>query len=480
MKISKHLSGYAPVKLAATLASFGGIYLFTRLLGPDEYGRYALMFSVMAIIHLLSLTWVEAASFRFSGALKTPESLNNHFKTSIVLLGFSLIVAAVWVIGLLILTWDHPQYRAFVPYIALLLPLNTLVKIAMEAHRAQQHVRHYMLSASAKIILGFIVGVLLAWKTGLGAVAPIAGLVSSAIILAFFEGRWVLRNALPGQTNQATLKAWAVYGIPTSIALGLDLLLSSADRFLIAYFIDEAAVGSYAAGYGIADKTVLIIFSWAAMAFSPLLMEAYENQDKSELKRRCRSFAKLLIIMGFPVATGIALVASPLADAMIGAPLRENAKLIMPWIAFSGLLNGLAAFYFTESFHLTRNTNIKAILMFFPVVINIALNVLLIPIFGLMGAVYATFISYFIAIILLALWGRRFLSMPWPFKDMAFTLLACAGMYPVIFIRSGLGHWADLFLMAATGALIYCVLILAMNVAECRSWAKTIFAKRGA
>jgi len=210
MKIIKHLSGYAPVKLAATLASFGGIYIYTRLLGPDEYGRYALMFSVMALIHLLSLTWVEASSYRFSGAVKTPEDLRNHFKTSVILLGMSLFLAALWISLLLYVTWGYPDYRRFVPYIALLLPLNTLIKIAMEVHKAQQHVRRYMISACAKIGLGFVVGVCLAWQTNLGAVAPIAGLLTAAILLAFFEGRWVLGQSLTGKTDRGTLKAWGV------------------------------------------------------------------------------------------------------------------------------------------------------------------------------------------------------------------------------------------------------------------------------
>ncbi len=58
MKLARHLLGYAPVKLVAALCAFGGIYVFTRLLSAEEYGRYALMFSVMALMHTFSLTWV--------------------------------------------------------------------------------------------------------------------------------------------------------------------------------------------------------------------------------------------------------------------------------------------------------------------------------------------------------------------------------------------------------------------------------------
>ncbi len=67
MKLLRHLAGYLPVQVANGIAAFGGVFVYTRLLGPDEYGRYALMFSAMALIHMLSLTSAEAAAFRFAG-----------------------------------------------------------------------------------------------------------------------------------------------------------------------------------------------------------------------------------------------------------------------------------------------------------------------------------------------------------------------------------------------------------------------------
>jgi len=39
MNLTRHITGYAPVKLTGAIAAFGGVYLFTRLLGPEDYGR---------------------------------------------------------------------------------------------------------------------------------------------------------------------------------------------------------------------------------------------------------------------------------------------------------------------------------------------------------------------------------------------------------------------------------------------------------
>ncbi len=37
MKLFRHLAGYLPANLASAMASFGGVYVFTRLLGAEEW-----------------------------------------------------------------------------------------------------------------------------------------------------------------------------------------------------------------------------------------------------------------------------------------------------------------------------------------------------------------------------------------------------------------------------------------------------------
>ena len=82
MKLLRHLAGYLPVHLAGGIAAFGGVYVFTRLLGAEEYGRYALMLSVMALVHTLSLTSAEAAAYRFAGEAETKDKLRAEIEAA--------------------------------------------------------------------------------------------------------------------------------------------------------------------------------------------------------------------------------------------------------------------------------------------------------------------------------------------------------------------------------------------------------------
>ena len=145
------------------------------------------------------------------------------------------------------------------------------------------------------------------------------------------------------------------------------------DRFLIKYFLDELAVGAYAAGYGVADKPVLMICAWAALGASPIMMAAYERKGAGAAHDAARDLFRMIIFLGLPAATGLALVAEPLAQAAIDEALSQQAAEIIPFIAFSGLLNGLLIHYVSESFQLTRRTAQRAFLMVVPVIANICL-----------------------------------------------------------------------------------------------------------
>ena len=473
MKLTRHLAGYAPVNIAAAIASFGGVYVFTRLLSADEYGRYAVMLSALALIHTINFSWVEAAGYRYAAEAEKDNRLSDHHRTGLGLIMRSLLLCALIMAGLTAATWHNPQYRVFLPFLALLVPLQAIVKLALESHRARQNVGRYAAIETTRLLLGFALGALLAWQTGLGALAPFAGLLVAALLLALKEGAWLANASRGGVTSLETRRQWLGYGAPIAAALVLDILLSAADRFLILWYLGEPAVGEYTAGYGVADKTVLLICAWAAMAGSPLVMSAYERGGSNAARSEARGLARTLLLLGLPAATGLALVAKPLAEAMIGPELREQATRIIPWIAFAGLLNGLLIHYFSEAFQLAKRTGERAALMIVPAVLNIILNMILLPTsLGIMGAVFATLISYAVGIILLAGFGRRHVRLPIPVTDFAKISLACAAMWPVIAVMPAWGGWGELLTKAIAGGFTYAVAAYSLDAGGARRFVR--------
>ena len=468
MKLLKHLTGYMPVSLANGLVGFGSVYAFTRLLGGEDFGRYAVLFSSMALVHTLTLTWAEAASYRFAGQAVQTKDLPGHYRTALVFVFRSLLLSAVG-IGLLAVFFRHePAYLKTLPWLLAVMAVNTFGQVALEAHRAHQRVKRYAVSEVLRILVGFTVGVGIAFLTGFGAAAPFIGLLFGGMAMLLREGPWLVDQARGGELGPERSKAWIMFGVPVAAAMVLDILLSVSDRFLIKYYLGEYAVGAYAAGYGIADKPVLMICAWAALGASPLMMAAFEEDGKAAAETAAGDLFKMILFLGLPAAVGLGLVAEPLAQAAVSEDLRVQAAKIIPLIAFSGLLNGLLIHYVSESFQLVRRTDQRALLMIVPVIANLILNIVLIPKVGLMGAVYATVISYGLAVLLLGAVGRRLLCLPVPMHEVFKVGFAALCMWPVIHILPDLGSWLELFMKVILGGAVYILVAVLLDAGGAR------------
>ncbi len=470
----KHLFGYLPVNLVAALVQFGIVYVFTRLLGAAEYGRYALALSTMHLVHTFTLTWVEAAGYRFNGEAQAKNTIPVHYRTSMALSVVSVLPALLVLVIVWFMASDAPGYQSILPWLLILLPVSVIGNLAQQTHKAGQRIGRYSMVEMGRLIGGFVIGTALAWFWGVGAAAPIIGVTVSYSIACITEGIWLFRNSKGGGFDHEQARRYAAYGLPIAGALVLDLILSASDRFLIAFFIDEAAVGAYAAGYGIADKTTLMICAWAAMAASPLLMAAYEKGDQTEIDSAAKGMAQSLLLIAVPSAVGIWVTSEPLSQVMIGEALRDEARRIMPWIAVAGLFNGLLIHYFSEAFQLSRKTFERALIMLVPALANIVLNIILLPMIGLMGAVYATVGCYVLGVALLAAFGRRHVRLPIPAMDLAKIIIGCVAMAGSVQLIPSFGGLPELILKAGVGVVVYGFSVVALNAAGARDMVRKL------
>ena len=115
------------------------------------------MFTVLALIHTVTLAPGEAAAYRFTAQAKARGDLPDHYATVRSLLLRSLLMAGVLMLVLTLALSHMPRYLRILPWMALLLPLNTLLQATLEAHRANQDVGRYAAIFSFKLLGGFFV-----------------------------------------------------------------------------------------------------------------------------------------------------------------------------------------------------------------------------------------------------------------------------------------------------------------------------------
>lgn len=466
--------GYLPANIVSGVTGFLAIVVFTRLLSPEDFGRYALAYSVMTLAHVAVFTWLEASMARFWAAQSDPKSLESHFG-SLYRAAFILSAAYVPVVCLAIWVapWDLP-FKLAVGAGLLGAPIRCLAKLAQERFRAAGEVSRAAGLDIYIALTGFGVGALFAWA-GAGGASPLLGLGIAPLFALPFILPGEIAQARRAPADRARLREYALYGYPIAASLALALVLSSTDRFLLALFMNEAAVGAYHAGYSIANRTLDVLFIWLGAAGTPALVMALERGGRERLIEAAREQASAFILIALPAAAGVALVARPLAEFMIGEDLRQAAAAVTPIIAVSALLSGLTTYYFNQAFTLGRRTRRLLYAMAAPAIANVILNMLLIPPFGVAGAAWATLCSFGVGLIASILMGRTAMPLPMPWEALIRCGIATGVMVGVVWNLPSIGGFAELFLDAGVGGTVYAAVALTLNAAGVRDVALRLF-----
>ena len=459
--------GYLPANIIQGVVGFLAIIVYTRLLSPEDFGRYALAFSVMTLAHVATFSWLEAAMARFWAAQRDGADMASHFaslyRTAFILTGLFLPLA-----GLIVWLWPMPHDLRLPIAVGLLgIPIRCLTKLAQERYRAAGEVRKAASLDIWNTLAGFGVGAAFAFA-GAGGASPLAGLLIAPLLALPFILPGELREARSGYIDRERLKSYAVYGYPIAASLGLAIVLSSTDRFLLALFMNEAAVGAYHAGYSIANRTLDVLFIWLGAAGTPALVMALERGGREQLTDAAREQASTLLLIGLPAAVGVALVARPLSEFMIGEDLRDAAAQVTPWIALSALLSGMTVYYFHQAFTLGRRTGWLLAAMSVPALANVVLNIVLIPRFGVQGAAWATAASFAVGLIASWAMGRRILPLPVPWRCLMTCGVSCAVMALAVWFLPAIGGFPELMLDASVGAAVYGVCAFALNAGGVR------------
>lgn len=446
--------GYLPVNVAQGIVGLLTIVVFTRVLTPAQYGAYALGFSAMTLVHTGLFTWTEAAMARFQARAAedgdTPDYMATLYRCWAVLAAVFPIVAGllVWLVPL-----PAGSKQAVAAAMAAIL-FRSLARLAQERRRAAGEVTSAALLDVVQTVGGFAIGAVMALM-GAGGAAPLIGAGGIAALCIAVVLPKELKLAKGGRFEKARAATYLAYGLPVAGSLILALVIAATDRFLLAAFLNEQAVGVYHAGYSLANRTLDVVFIWLGMAGGPAMVAALERGGEEALAKTASEQASFMLLLTLPAAAGLALVARPLAQVMVGADLAAGAAQVTPWVAFAGLLSGLTTYYFHQAFTLGRCTHLLMIAMAVPAGANVALNLFLIPRFGLSGAMWSTAASYALGAVTAFVLGRRAQPLPIPWNTLARASAATLLMALAVSQVPAWGGPVELFGKAAVGMVVY-------------------------
>jgi len=331
----KGLMGYLPANLLQGVIGFLTLTIFTRILSPEDYGRYALALGVTSLTYTACFCWIEAAMARFypvekNDDVEAPELYGTLYR---MFAAVALLLISVSALGLYLWPTPTPGGQALKSAMGaglISIVSRSLLRMAQEQRRSEGRVGS---SAGIDVLQtggGFLLGVLFAYL-GLKGGAPLLGAGVMALILLPFFVREDWGRARRGVWSAPKAVSYARYGFPITLSLILSLGLYTLDRFLIAHFMSEADVGAYQAGFSLASRVIDVLFIWFGAAGVPSMINALETGGDKALKDEARQQILLIALLAFPAVAGLISLASPLTELLIGENLRGKALAITPW-----------------------------------------------------------------------------------------------------------------------------------------------------
>jgi O-antigen/teichoic acid export membrane protein len=435
------------------------IGVYTRLLPPDLYGQYALILAGTLLANSVLFQWLRVSLLRFLPAYgEQPAPLLAALRV-----GYVAMAVLVLVVGLSasLLAVDE-QWRYLILLAIPLIWIRGRFDLDLGIAQSRLAPARYGLLALSRSVLALAGGTAFI-LLGLGAAGPLLGLTLAMLVpsLVLMGGEW--RSVGWRRPAPELMRELLAYGLPLTATFTLNYVITTSDRFLVAWFLGTDAAGSYAASYEFTWNSVLFLMTIINLAGYPLVMRAVEQDGADAARSHLRQNAVLLLAAGLPVLAGAVILAPNMVGVVLGPLFHEDGTRLMPWIAVAAFLGGIMLYYTNLAFQLGRHTAGQFWVMLVAAFVNLALNVLLIPYFGLLGAAWATIAAYVIGVALGWWSGRRVFPLPGLPADAMKPLVAALVMGAALWqIRAWVGAWA-LVAQIGIGMLVYGIVLALLD-----------------
>ncbi len=444
--------------LAEVITRFLNLAIFiyaARILGDAEYGKFvfALSFTSIAVI-FTDLGLFDITVREFSRKREEEKQYPAILSLKIIL---SIGVFVLIFISSFFISSD-PIVQRIIWLLGIFLLISGFLNILFAFLRARQKMQYEAVAKIFQIvliaILSFVILFVAPSAENLSYVYLIANLIVLILALVLFH---YLIQFIRLSFNKAIWKKFLKLSWPLSLGFVMGWIYVSIDSVMIGYFGQIAQVGWYNAAYKIIAVTV-ISATIISKSLYPVLSKFFV-ESKEKLQKIWDYQMESIIILAVPIVMGGFVLASKIINFFYG-PDYSPSIIAFQFLVFVCAIDFL---YFPYAVALVISNQQKKNfgLLLIGAVINIILNLILIPFYGFCGAATATIISSFIILVLAVLLSKYYTPIS-PFNFNIFKVLTAAvfsGIAMLIVIKQPLIYSLNIFLTVIIGGLIYSFLL---------------------
>lgn len=473
------VKGAAIVLIISLIAGFFGYLariLMARILTVEEFGLFYAVFSLLAMLGLFKSLGFDQALLRY-----IPEFLgrkrNDLIKSSIIYTAILLLFINTLVIVLIYLLSDYlgtnffhtPKASPVLRLMAIGFFIDSFLVSLRFVFQGLKKMWHFASIDLLRILL--VIAVILAGlMTHSGLIVPIAAYIIAPSILLVVFTYVLVKRVFPQFMKSSFIydknkyNEMFKYGLfVMSTGLGM-IILNYTDTIMLTYFRSLSEVGYYNVAFPTAN--VLSYFPKSIVAILvPLTAELWSLNKKAILNEGMSALYKYSIILIVPVVISIFFYSSLIIASFFGADYISadtTMKILTVCMLFT-VINAINSGFFAG----IGKPQITSKIIYAGAILNLAGNIILIPIMGITGAAITTTLSYFI----MATWGlfkiKKLSGIKAPLA--AWCKIAAAGfVFYMVVISLGsakmVSPWLDVLIVVCVASIIYIGLIFLLGV----------------
>jgi len=417
-QLTKETALYGISTILGRFLNFLLIPLYTNLFSKTDVGIYGTVYGYIAFFQLLLIYGMDVAYLKYANRLEG-KKLKKIFSTvfNSVLISSSVILGITFFfsnsmagfIGL------EGKYTYLIYSVLFILLFDALTNIPFVHLRLKRRPLRFAMIRTINICLNLLLNIVLIIKYSFGIEAIFYSNLAASILNLVLLLPVIFENykfSLSGDSFKQLLK----FGLPYLPASFASMMIRVIDRPILNEMVNADAVGSYVANYKLGIFMMLFVAMFQ-YAWQPFFLDNSKEKEAKEMFGRILTY--FLIIGSFILViltmfiNNIVQFELPGGRYLLGSEFWDG-LVIVPVILLGYLFNGMYV-NFTAGIFIEEKTRYMPVITALGAFSNVLINIILIPVIGIMGAAVAMLVSYFVMAIAIFIVSQKFYRIPYEY-----------------------------------------------------------------
>jgi O-antigen/teichoic acid export membrane protein len=388
---------YGLGNIAVKIVGLVLIPVFTdpKFFSTDQYG----------VIGILEIFGVVLTAFLASGL---PQSLTRWFwdpdhkdnqkgiffmsLSTQVSISFLFCLVLIPLSGTLsVLIFSSPVWSKAITFLIIASAIQSLNNVVNTLMRLQSRSILYTITNLFKLVsvLAITLYFILVKKMGIEGYF-LAQLIGNSIVVLFLSGYTLKNSRIFFDKN--IFRSMNVYGFPLLLANIAAALLGVIDRFSLNSLTILKSVALYTLASKVTSVLKLVLVDSIKLALGPMMIKRINSIDNKRFYSKVLLYSSYIVMFGI---VGVSLFSFEIIKIIATSRAYWDAVIVVPVLSLSIFFINMKEVT-VYGLHIAKKTRIIGFIVVLDTILTLGLNILLIPVWDIMGAAVATLLSQFV------------------------------------------------------------------------------------